>query len=132
MCEAIEAAPASATLTLPADVAVALPAIIAAQRDELAPASDEELIGKLVEICGLLGLGRAQTEKAEWQAIACVKLGKLPRGLALEGLEHASTSCDRLEQVVKACFEYGEGYPDRMRARLAKLEALLARGKAAA
>jgi hypothetical protein len=124
LCEAIESVPANATVPLPADIAAALPAIITAARAELAPADDGELIGKLIEICAGLGMGVSQTEKKEWQAWACVQLSKLPRGLALEGLDQAATSCDRLNQVVKAVFTYAESYPDRMRRTLERLETL--------
>lgn len=93
-------------------------------RAALAPADDEEIIGKLVEICAGLGMGVSQKEKTEWQAWACVQLAKLPRGLMLEGLDYASTTCERLNQVVKTVFDYAESYPARMKQQLERLEAL--------
>lgn len=123
MCDRIETGPPTA-ISLPDDIAVALPALIDHHRSELAPARDVEIIGKLVEICALIGMGVGQKEKTEWQAAACMQLTKLPRGLMLEGLGHAAETCDRLSQVVKSVFDYAEGYPDRMRVRLRQLETL--------
>jgi hypothetical protein len=125
LCEAIGADP-NAVLSLPADIGAALPAIIEDAREAISPAADEEIIGKLVEICAGLGMGVSQKEKTEWQAWACVQLSKLPRGLMLEGLEHASRTCERLNQVVKVVFDYAESYPARMRVQLDRLEAVAA------
>lgn len=112
-------------MRLPADIAAALPAIIEFKRAELAPAADAEIMGKLIEICAGLGLGASQQEKTQWQAWACIQLTKLPRGLCLEGLNEASTTCDNLKQVVKAVFAYCESYPARMRQQLSRLERLV-------
>jgi hypothetical protein len=118
-----------APLTVPAEIAAALPVLIAHQRAELAPADDETLMAKLIALCAGIGMGMAQREKTEWQAWACLQLSKLPRGLALEGLEHASTVCDHPRHVVKEVFTYAETYPSRMRTRLQMLEMLNSRAQ---
>lgn len=124
LCEGIESDPQN--VRLPADIAAALPSIIEIKRAELAPADDAEIMGKLIEICAGLGLGASQQEKTQWQAWACIQLTKLPRGLCLEGLSEASTTCDNLKQVVKAVFAYCESYPANMRRQLSRLERLAA------
>jgi hypothetical protein len=128
LCETIGNDPA-ASINLPSDIAAALPALVQDARAALAPADDREIIGKCIEICAGIGMGAGQKEKSEWQAWACIQLAKLPRALMLEGLDHASTTCERLNQVVKEVFAYAENYPSRLRQQLSRLEALEDRAK---
>ncbi len=111
---------------VPDDLAAALPFVVDAARRDFNPLTDDQLSDELTAVVAALGIGASQNEKREWMMAATLQLSRFPAGLCREGLHESVLNCDRLTQVIKFVAGYCEDYPQRMAARLDRLERLLA------
>jgi dissimilatory sulfite reductase (desulfoviridin) alpha/beta subunit len=113
-------------MVVPVDIAAALPMLIRDAQQQCAPMDDEALMASLTAVVAAIGMGLPQSEKREWMTVAAVECCQFPARLCQEALRDATTACDSLRQVLKHVRTYCEDYPQRMRARLDRLETLLA------
>ncbi len=112
--------------SIPDDLTAALPFVVDAARRDFNPLSDDQLSDQLLAVVAAIGIGASQNEKREWMTVATLQLSRFPAGLCREGLQEAVLNCERLNQVIKFVAGYCEDYPQRMAARLDRLERLLA------
>lgn len=109
---------------VPEDLAAALPALVEDAELQIAPLSTDAMRAELTAIMGVMGAGLPQGEKTEFMVGGMIVLEQFPAELCREALHDALTECTGLRQVLAHVKTYCEDYPQRLRARLYRLQQL--------